>query len=63
VLTFHALSIFAFACLDIGRVSGYSETEERFVLKRRAPVRYTSFFLGVKGVFNPGDLFRIRDHR
>jgi len=33
VLTFHALSIFAFACPDMGRVSGYSETEVRFILK------------------------------
>jgi len=33
VLTFQALSIFAFACPDMRRVSGYSETEVRFIMK------------------------------
>ena len=54
VLTFQALSLFAFACPVMGRVSGYSETEVRFILKGRAPIRCTSFFWELREFLIPG---------
>ena len=54
VLTFQALSIFAFACPDMRWVSGYSETEVRFIMKWGARMRYTSFFWELRRLWIPG---------